>query len=381
MIDIDWMTAMRMATAGAAAAGVVILNRRAAISPVTVYWTAFALALFCASLEVVAGGALGPAAPLVALGAAAACGWSWLFSRALFQARPAFERWPLVLVLTLVASAYIGDMGEIFGVAALAEGAPTRHVVDNLTRMISSTVLLAPVIEALRRYSARLSAPERRMRLMFVAVYSGLVAVTALWMRGAAEGSLAARYETAVLSVAPLIALILSAAALAYRLGAPLSAAAGSRPAIGVADAAAVTRARPQSKARPISPDPALAALAETIVRRLERDDYFTTPNLKVADLAADLGEPEYRVSKAVAATAHANFNRLVNGFRIERAKRLLRDPDHARTPILTIALDCGFGSVGPFNRAFKDATGQTPRAFRAGEGGARPAGEFEAQA
>jgi AraC-like DNA-binding protein len=33
--------------------------------------------------------------------------------------------------------------------------------------------------------------------------------------------------------------------------------------------------------------------------------------------------------------------------------------------PVLTIALDLGFGSIGPFNRAFKDATGMTPTEFR----------------
>jgi AraC-like DNA-binding protein len=33
--------------------------------------------------------------------------------------------------------------------------------------------------------------------------------------------------------------------------------------------------------------------------------------------------------------------------------------------PILTIALDTGFGSIGPFNRAFKAHTGLTPSEYR----------------
>jgi AraC-like DNA-binding protein len=33
--------------------------------------------------------------------------------------------------------------------------------------------------------------------------------------------------------------------------------------------------------------------------------------------------------------------------------------------------MDCGFGSIGPFNRAFKEDTGVTPGAYRAGQ---RPA-------
>ena len=42
------------------------------------------------------------------------------------------------------------------------------------------------------------------------------------------------------------------------------------------------------------------------------------------------------------------------------------RDPAQARSSISTIAYELGFGSLGPFNRAFKDATGVTPTAWRA---------------
>jgi AraC-like DNA-binding protein len=33
--------------------------------------------------------------------------------------------------------------------------------------------------------------------------------------------------------------------------------------------------------------------------------------------------------------------------------------------PVLTIAMDAGFQSIGPFNRAFKAATDLTPTEFR----------------
>lgn len=55
----------------------------------------------------------------------------------------------------------------------------------------------------------------------------------------------------------------------------------------------------------------------------------------------------------------------MANRFRIEEAKRRLADPALRRLPILTIAYDCGFGSIGPFNRAFKAETGLTPLEFR----------------
>ena len=90
-------------------------------------------------------------------------------------------------------------------------------------------------------------------------------------------------------------------------------------------------------------------------------------PDIRIGDVAARLGQPEHRVSRCIsAATGFANFNRLINHHRIEQAMRALTAPGPAR-PILLIALDCGFASVGPFNRAFKAETGVTPREYRAG--------------
>ena len=42
-----------------------------------------------------------------------------------------------------------------------------------------------------------------------------------------------------------------------------------------------------------------------------------------------------------------------------------LADPSKRELPVLTIALTAGFQSIGPFNRAFKVATGLTPSEFR----------------
>lgn len=40
---------------------------------------------------------------------------------------------------------------------------------------------------------------------------------------------------------------------------------------------------------------------------------------------------------------------------------------------MLTIALDAGFQSIGPFNRAFKADTGMTPTEYRRGGVTGRP--------
>jgi transcriptional regulator GlxA family with amidase domain len=50
---------------------------------------------------------------------------------------------------------------------------------------------------------------------------------------------------------------------------------------------------------------------------------------------------------------------------RIERATALLRGTE---TPILDIALDAGWKSLGTFGRTFRDITGESPTGFRARE-------------
>lgn len=54
---------------------------------------------------------------------------------------------------------------------------------------------------------------------------------------------------------------------------------------------------------------------------------------------------------------------------RIERAKALLRDSD---LPILEIALQTGWNSLGTFGRTFRDVTGESPGGMRTRERAAR---------
>ena len=60
----------------------------------------------------------------------------------------------------------------------------------------------------------------------------------------------------------------------------------------------------------------------------------------------------------------------------LAEAEPALSDPAQADVPVLTIALDAGFGSIGPFNRAFKAQTGVTPTEYRRMRLGVAPGAE-----
>jgi len=87
---------------------------------------------------------------------------------------------------------------------------------------------------------------------------------------------------------------------------------------------------------------------------------------LTISQLAAELGAPEHRLRRLInQRLGHRNFADFLNAHRVEAAKRSLADPLQAQTTVATIAFSLGYGSLGPFNRAFRAATGATPTEWR----------------
>lgn len=92
----------------------------------------------------------------------------------------------------------------------------------------------------------------------------------------------------------------------------------------------------------------------------------YRTPGLTIGSLASSMGIAEHQLRRAInGGLGYRNFNAFLNHYRIEEIRQRLSDPNQARIPVLTIALDTGFASLAPFNRAFRAATGQTPTDFR----------------
>ena len=88
--------------------------------------------------------------------------------------------------------------------------------------------------------------------------------------------------------------------------------------------------------------------------------------NLTIGALAAELGEPEHRLRRLInQRLGHRNFADFVNSYRVEAAKVRLADPQDARITVAAIAFNLGYGSLGPFNRAFRTATGVSPTEWR----------------
>ena len=97
----------------------------------------------------------------------------------------------------------------------------------------------------------------------------------------------------------------------------------------------------------------------------MEQDKLYQEPQLTLQNLADRIALPSYQVSQIINDQLGKNFYELVNGYRVEEAKRLLSDPKSKNYTILSVGFEAGFNSKTTFNTVFKKFTGLTPTDYR----------------
>ncbi len=131
--------------------------------------------------------------------------------------------------------------------------------------------------------------------------------------------------------------------------------------------------------AEPPAPDPSVTQPAPVTARDLDEEliaklhtlmtgnAMYRDAELSIALLASQLGVQEKRLREVInRRLGHKNFPSYVNAFRLEEVRLRLANASEDKLPILTLALDAGFGSIVAFNRAFKDRYAATPSEYRA---------------
>lgn len=105
--------------------------------------------------------------------------------------------------------------------------------------------------------------------------------------------------------------------------------------------------------------------LKAKITALMVEEKLYQEPELTLQQLSGKLNVPTYQVSQTLNEGMKKNFYDLVNGYRVEEAKRLLLDSKNKNYTILSIGFDAGFNSKTTFNTVFKKFTGLTPTEFR----------------
>jgi AraC-like DNA-binding protein len=106
-------------------------------------------------------------------------------------------------------------------------------------------------------------------------------------------------------------------------------------------------------------------ALLRRLLRAKDRLDAASREEWPVERLAAVSGVSKAHFARSFKEAFGVPPHRYLLTRRIERAKALLRDTG---MPIVEIALETGWNSLGTFGRVFRDITGESPGELRARE-------------
>jgi len=116
--------------------------------------------------------------------------------------------------------------------------------------------------------------------------------------------------------------------------------------------------------------DEAYVAPGVAIINELQRmmgeQKIYCQEGLTIRRLADELNIKEYKLRRAInGRLGYRNFNQFLNLYRIEEAARQLTAPKTRHLPVISIALEVGYRSLTPFNKAFKEIKGMTPTEYR----------------
>lgn len=110
---------------------------------------------------------------------------------------------------------------------------------------------------------------------------------------------------------------------------------------------------------------PDISYIYEKLTELMVDEKLFLEPNLSLADVAIKLQIPQRNLSELIREKSGKNFNKFINHYRIEEAKKLLLDTSNNHLNMLGIAFDSGFSSKATFYSVFKKHTLQTPTSFK----------------
>ena len=119
---------------------------------------------------------------------------------------------------------------------------------------------------------------------------------------------------------------------------------------------------KPEQSDKPLPTD--LEEQTSQLLTYMTEERPYLDGDLSLAELARRLHTNAAVLSQVINTGTGSNFNDFVNGYRVAEFKRRVRSPSVGHLSFLGLALECGFNSKSTFNRAFRKATGMSPKAY-----------------
>ncbi len=104
--------------------------------------------------------------------------------------------------------------------------------------------------------------------------------------------------------------------------------------------------------------------LKDQLLLLFVEEKIYKQSNISLGILAQRLGTTRHNVSQVINEHFDLNFFHLVNKYRIEEAKEILKNDQNRNMNIIDVAYDVGFNNKVTFNKAFKAQTNMTPSLY-----------------
>lgn len=103
----------------------------------------------------------------------------------------------------------------------------------------------------------------------------------------------------------------------------------------------------------------------QKVQQGMEVQKLFLKQNLNIDEFSKRINLPVKEVSAVINKHYGTNFFEFMNSYRVEEAKRLLSDAQHANMTVMDVLLRAGFNSKSAFHRFFNRLVGMSPTEFR----------------
>jgi len=304
----------------------------------------------------------GVAAYLACSGSSPVCSVGWLSPVALLAVEVPFFfwGWTTSIMEDDFALSPMGIAGGLLllaiGIVGISTASPALNVATvTLHSLLGIGFVVVALVTVVRGWRQDLVEARRRLRaaiLVTTGAYSIAIMSVELVLRGRPPSA-----EILLLNAVLLAALLLGLACFVLDVGPAVRSAFGWTP---PPQTAQVEPAQVVARNREME-------LIERLQQLMTEDAAYRDASIAVAPLAKRLGVTEKKLRELInGRLGFRNFASYVNAFRVEEVRRRLLDPRQDEVPILTMALEAGFGSIVSFNRAFKDRYGLTPSTYRA---------------
>jgi AraC-like DNA-binding protein len=105
--------------------------------------------------------------------------------------------------------------------------------------------------------------------------------------------------------------------------------------------------------------------ILKKITREMVANSYFTNNLASLAGLARQINESSHHVSQVINEKMNRNFFEMLAFYRVEHAKKLIRQDKQGKITVEELAELVGYNSKSSFNSAFRKYTSKTPSEYR----------------